>query len=294
MHHDRVRAHYDLASPHYRALWGVHIHHGYWETGHESKELAQENLIELLARTADVRPDMRLLDVGCGIGGSCLHLAQRWGVHATGITLSPVQAQMARELATERQLPIDVRVMDAQAMTFAAEGAAPFDRIWSIEALSHLSDQRGFFREAAELLAPDGQVAIMDWFEAEGLSDERRARFVDPIRTGMLTPHMTTMDRYAAHLEEAGLRVTVHEDLSERVRRTWDLTIAMLADRSLWALAAAHGPEFVAFLRAFRAMRRGYASGALRYGMLVAERASVTRYDEPTEPVGADDWEAMS
>ncbi|MDZ7799581.1 MAG: class I SAM-dependent methyltransferase [Trueperaceae bacterium] len=272
VHHDRVRQHYDLASPHYRALWGVHIHHGYWELGDESKELAQEKLVELLARTADVRSGMRLLDVGCGIGGSCVQLATRWGVRVCGITLSPVQAEMARELAAEQHAEVEVRVMDAQAMSFAKEGAPPFDRIWSIEALSHLSDQRAFFQNAAELLAPGGRVAVIDWFEAEGLSDQRRARFVDPIRSGMLTPGMTTMERYAGYLEEAGLRVSVREDLSAHVRRTWDLTIAMLVDRNLWALAAAHGPEFVAFLRAFRAMRRGYASGALRYGMLVAER----------------------
>ena len=272
VHHDRVRAHYDLASPHYRALWGVHIHHGYWETGDESKERAQEKLVELLARTAEVRPGMRVLDVGCGIGGSCVQLTRDRGAQVTGITLSPVQAAMARELAAERRVAIEVRVMDAHAMTFRAEGAPPFDRIWSIEALSHLSDQHAFFLEVPRLLAPDGRVAVIDWFEAEDLSAERRARYVDPIRRGMLTPNMTTMGRYVAHLEEAGLRVTVREDLSERVRRTWDLTVEMLRDRSLWALALAHGPEFVAFLRAFRAMRRGYASGALRYGMLIAER----------------------
>ncbi|MBI3305747.1 hypothetical protein HYZ82_01275 [Candidatus Nomurabacteria bacterium] len=48
MNKERVIQHYDFVSPFYSSLWGVHIHHGYWETGKETKEDAQENLTKLL------------------------------------------------------------------------------------------------------------------------------------------------------------------------------------------------------------------------------------------------------
>ena len=41
----KIIQHYDFASPYYRALWGQHLHHGYWETGAETKEEAQSALI---------------------------------------------------------------------------------------------------------------------------------------------------------------------------------------------------------------------------------------------------------
>src|SRR5690348_8497165 len=67
---EKVRDHYDRMSPYYHSLWGEHIHHGYWIRGDESKEVAQVQLIEHLARAAGIPPGARILDVGCGFGAS--------------------------------------------------------------------------------------------------------------------------------------------------------------------------------------------------------------------------------
>src|SRR5688500_13850571 len=86
-----IREHYDRASPLYRDLWGIHLHHGYWVDGTETKELAQEQLIELLVSRAAIPNDSRILDIGCGIGGTAVYLAERHGMRVTGITISPMQ-----------------------------------------------------------------------------------------------------------------------------------------------------------------------------------------------------------
>ena len=65
---EKIRNHYDLVSPYYLALWGEHLHHGYWIHGDEPKEKAQLQLIEHLARAANLPPDCQILDVGCGFG----------------------------------------------------------------------------------------------------------------------------------------------------------------------------------------------------------------------------------
>jgi len=67
---DKIRDHYDRASPCYYSLWGEHVHHGYWIRGNETKEQAQVQLIEHLAEAAELVPGSRILDVGCGFGGS--------------------------------------------------------------------------------------------------------------------------------------------------------------------------------------------------------------------------------
>ncbi len=92
----KIRDLYDRTSPYYQSLWGPHIHHGYWISGEETKETAQNQLIEHVARAAGLEPSGKILDVGCGFGGSSIYLAKKYGAEATGITISPIQVEMAR------------------------------------------------------------------------------------------------------------------------------------------------------------------------------------------------------
>jgi SAM-dependent methyltransferase len=94
-----VAEHYDELDPFYREVWGRHVHHGYWANGRESAEEAVEGLIELLAARLALAPGQQLCDVGCGYGATALHLAGRYGVEVTGVTISPVQAARAQDAA---------------------------------------------------------------------------------------------------------------------------------------------------------------------------------------------------
>src|SRR5437868_4915530 len=85
-----IRTHYNLATLFYRLLWGPHIHHGLW-SGDESPEVAQQQLIETMADLVQIQPGDNVLDVGCGMGGSSIHLAKTRGCTVTGVTISPVQ-----------------------------------------------------------------------------------------------------------------------------------------------------------------------------------------------------------
>ena len=69
-----IQGHYDLSTFFYWLFWGPHIHHGLWERN-ESSRVAQIQLTERLADYADIRRGQRLLDIGCGMGGSSIHLA---------------------------------------------------------------------------------------------------------------------------------------------------------------------------------------------------------------------------
>src|ERR1700687_5264220 len=91
---DHIRKHYDRLSFLYRLFWGEHLHHGYWEKD-ESVARAQIQLMERLAERAGVPRGARVLDIGCGLGGSALWLADKLDCKVTGITISPVQARMA-------------------------------------------------------------------------------------------------------------------------------------------------------------------------------------------------------
>ena len=96
----RIKEHYDGCSEHYVKLWGQHVHHGLWRAGSEglSKEAAQEALVLEMYARAQLPKGAKVLDVGCGVGGTSIMLAAR-GHAMTAVSLSPVQIQMAKGFA---------------------------------------------------------------------------------------------------------------------------------------------------------------------------------------------------
>jgi tocopherol O-methyltransferase len=230
---EKIRDHYDLVSPYYKALWGEHLHHGYWIRGDETKEKAQLQLIEHLARVANLRSECTLLDVGCGFGASSIYLAERYEAQATGITISPVQVEMANQAARKAKANAKFLCMDAEAMKFKK----PFDVVWSVESISHYPNNEKFFAGAAKLLKPNGRMAITDWFKKDGLTPREHRKFLQPIEKGMLVGPLS-----GYHQEQSVLDP----------RR--------------------QGLAFVHWLKAFKTMRDGYASGNFIYGLMVAEK----------------------
>jgi len=265
----RIIEHYDLVSPYYRALWGEHLHHGYWIRGDESKEKAQLQLIEHLAQLAKVKLGSDILDIGCGFGASSLYLAKNYNAAVTGITNSSVQVQMAIKAAASGQLDAKFLLMDAEAMDFHKQ----FDLLWSVESISHFEHREEFFASAAKLLKPSGLFAITDWFKKQNLNRAETKKFIDPIEKGMLV-ELQIMDDYEHFLTSNGLQITHREILNKNCAKTWDLCLDIIKDKAFWALAAKYGTEFVSYLKAFQAMRAGFASGNLVYGLFVASAIS--------------------
>jgi tocopherol O-methyltransferase len=262
----KIVEHYDLVSPYYYSLWGEHLHHGYWVHGNETKEAAQIQLVEYLARLANVRPGSRILDIGCGFGGSSLHLAKHYGAIATGITISHVQLEMANRAAAKADLDAKFLLMDAEAMHFPQ----PFDLLWSIESISHYQDPERFFHSAVNFLKPGGTFALTDWFQKENLSPAERKKFIEPIEKGMFV-ELRTMNDYADFLASSGLRTVHRQVLTPNCSKTWDLCLDIIKEKSLWAMAAKYGSDFLTYLKAFQAMRAGYSSGNFVYGLFVAK-----------------------
>ena len=268
----KIVEHYDIVSPYYCSLWGEHLHHGYWIRGDESKELAQLQLTQYLATLATIQTGATVLDIGCGYGGSSLYLARAYDARVTGITISPVQVEMAREAAATAHLDVQFLLMDAEALDFPDK----FDVLWSIESISHYYDRRKFFANAAPFLKPGGTFAFTDWFKRPGLSPAQTRKFIEPIERGMFV-ELETMDDYEAYLAANELQIVHRQDLTHHCAKTWELSSEIIRDKSLWVVAARHGKDFLTYLRAFRAMRAGYSSGNFVYGLFVARKPMLSR-----------------
>jgi len=270
---ERIKEHYDKLSPYYHSLWGVHIHHGFWETGKETKEEAQSKLIELVAKKIRLQKGSRVLDVGCGVGGSSIYLGKNYNASVTGITISSTQVAMATEIARREGMEEQTRFIehDAERLSELQLGQ-PFDIVWICEALSHLDNREEFFANANKKLRIGGRIAIVDWTKASGLTKKQEADYIQPIVDGMLLPRLSTLQDYAQGLERQGFRVLETEDISRQTAKTWDICIELVASPTLWKLAVTNGKDFIHFLRAFQSMRAGFASKAFIFGIVIAEK----------------------
>ena len=145
-------------------LWGEHIHLGFYPLGKKNIDFrnAKIQFVHELVKWSEIDKlpkGSRILDVGCGIGGSSRILAKYYGFNVTGITISPAQVKRARELTTSK-LNCNFQVMDALDLKFE-DGS--FDAIWSVEAGAHMNDKTKFANEMLRTLRPGGYFALADW-----------------------------------------------------------------------------------------------------------------------------------
>lgn len=266
---ERIREHYDFASPYYMKLWGKHLHHGYYESGNESKEEAAENLIKLLVVRSGLHRGARVLDVGCGMGGTAVWLAENMGCKVIGVTISPVQVRMALEAVEGLEDKPEFILDDANDLSIKGV----FDIVWAVEVVAHLSNRSNFFSKAAKLLAPGGKICEAAWLKADGLSDADEQKHVRPIEEGMLVS-LPTLSEYERHMEDNGLRLLTYEDISPQVAPTWDICLNIIKDKTVWEIAARHSSHLISFLKSFKAMRNGFKTGAFRYALMVSERSN--------------------
>lgn len=269
-----IRSHYDLATPFYRLLWGPHIHHGLWDDGDHvlTPHDAQLRLTETLADLGGLSTGDRVLDVGCGMGGSSIHLAKSRGCSVSGITLSGLQRRWATAAAWWHGVAATTEFRRADVETEALAPAS-FDVVWSIECTEHLVDKPRFFERAATWLRPGGRVAICAWLAAEdAAASPERCRQVEQVCTAFLCPSLGSFSDYAGWMQRAGLVVDGTHDWTDRVARTWELCESRVKAWGIDRLAPWIDPAQALFVDHFSTLLGAYRSGAMRYGCLVAHR----------------------
>lgn len=227
-----------------------------------------------MIRAAKLPPKAKVLDVGCGVGGTSIKLAAA-GCDVTGVSLSPVQVGMAKENLARLAPGVQVRFleMDGEKLDFEGEDGT-FDAVWISEALSHFPHKELFFAHAMRLLKPGGKWVCVDWFKADNISEAHEKGVIRDIEVGMLLPPMKTVKDYIEMFTAAGGRVVYVDDISKESAKTWDICLELIGEKTsaVWALATSMGSDFIAFLVSFRAMQRGFAVGAFRFTIVVGEK----------------------
>ncbi len=142
----------------HRAVWGPGA-----TTRDEAFRYVESRIAERIAAEETVRRTPHVVDLGCGVGASLCYLAERLPIRGTGITLSPVQARLARERIAATGLADRVLCLEGDYGDLPA-GVAQADAAYAIESFAHAPAPARFFAEAARLLRPGGLLAVCDDF----------------------------------------------------------------------------------------------------------------------------------
>lgn len=275
----KIQRFYDSSSGLWERTWGEHMHHGYYGRSGRYKmnrRQAQIDLIEELLDWADVKQVEHLVDVGCGIGGSTLYLAQKFQATATGITLSPVQAARATERSGAAGLEetVQFQVADALQMPFADH---EFDLVWSLESGEHMPDKKQFLQECYRVLKPGGTFILATWCHrptdslAGALTAQEKQHLEEIYRVYCL-PYVISLPEYEAIARECGFKNLRGDDWSMAVAPFWDVVIDSALEAQAILDLLQSGWTTIQAALSLGLMSRGYQRGLIRMGLLTGTK----------------------
>ncbi|HKH15661.1 MAG TPA: cyclopropane-fatty-acyl-phospholipid synthase family protein [Solirubrobacterales bacterium] len=154
-----VRHHYDVSNDFFALSLDETMTYScaLFQEGTETLEDAQRAKLDLICRKLELKPGMRMLDIGCGWGSLAIHAAREYGASVWGITLSEPQAELARERARDAGVEdrVEIRVMDYRDLR-----EERFDAIASIGMVEHVGVAQidDYAARIARALEPGGRV----------------------------------------------------------------------------------------------------------------------------------------
>lgn len=273
----RVRAYYRETTEESYLVWGgsaLALHLGLAARADEpapDRDALSASLLAMNAHLADraaITAGTRVLDAGCGVGGSSIWLSRERGAHVLGLTLDPGQVTLARRFAGER----GATTCAFAVADYADSGLAPgtFDVVWMLESLCHAADPRRALAHARSLLAPGGRFVCADFFAGGGGPD------CAAMCRGWVLPSLRTAGEIAALLAEVGFTEVVSSDLTPRVLPSAEVMkrVAFEEVMRLEVSAAAAGTErrerYADHFYASIAAAAGLRSGEITYASLTA------------------------
>ncbi len=235
-----ISYHYDVGNDFYRIVLGPSLVYSCAYFTEEPSaayglDEAQHDKLDHVARKLDLKPGMRVLDVGCGWGSFVIHAAREFGCHAVGVTLSHEQAELARERVLAEGLAdlVEIRVQDYRDIT-----DGPYDAISSIGMAEHVGYEKlpTYAADLYKLLAPGGRLLNHAIARRPGPRDTKQDKtsfiehYVFP--DGELVPLSHMIDV----LETAGFEVRDVESLREHYAKTlraWVTNLESQWDRAV-------------------------------------------------------------
>ncbi|KAF9431205.1 Delta(24)-sterol C-methyltransferase [Podila epigama] len=204
---------YDLATDFYEYAWGTSFHFCRFRP-REPFQQAMARHEHYLAANMDLKPNHRVLDIGCGVGGPAREIGHFSGAHITGLNNNDYQISRAKRYAVAAGLENKSAFVKGDFMAMPFEDNS-FDACYAIEATVHASSLEGVYGEAYRVLKSGGVFGCYEWLMTDKFdpTNPQHLRVIRGLEVGNGVAKMVTVKDCLRALETVGFTVEHAQDM---------------------------------------------------------------------------------
>ncbi len=219
----KVIKYYNECHIDYKILWKINryysIHYGFYDKDHKKHSDAVINMNHVLAKMSKITLKDKVLDAGCGIGGSAIWIAKNIGAKVTGINIHKKQVDIAKELSNKNNVSNLVKFF-VRDFTNTGFPKNSFDVVWGLESICYAKNKKIFLSEAKRILKNKGRIIIADGFlKKESLTNDEKKdmhKWLD----GWAVPNLSSVKELQRYMEELGFKNIKFNDITKNVMQS--------------------------------------------------------------------------
>lgn len=196
-----------------------HLHYPIWDETTTKYADASINTSKVVVDELHLKDGDKVLDAGCGVGGTSIYAAESHNVEVTGITIVPAQRVLAERYAAESPARKRLRFL-LRDYTDTGFKDQSYDKIYGIESICYAIDKRDFLKEAYRILKPGGRIAILDAYRVKKDLNKKESKVYQDFLDGFVLDNLPFQEQFHKDMEDIGFKDVKFESKNVGVRKT--------------------------------------------------------------------------
>ncbi|KAF1348725.1 S-adenosyl-L-methionine-dependent methyltransferase [Delphinella strobiligena] len=260
-----TRHYYNLATDLYEYGWGQSFHFCRFAYGEPFRQAVARHE-HYLAHVMGMKEGMKVLDVGCGVGGPAREMVKFTGANVVGLNNNDYQIERATHYAEKEGLSHKLTYVKGDFMQMSFEENT-FDAVYAIEATVHAPSLEGIYSQIFRVLKPGGVFGVYEWLmtDAYDNSNPHHREIRLGIEQGDGISNMEKIEVALAAMKAAGFELEMNEDLADRPDPYpwyWPLAGQLKYMSSIWDF-----PTIVRMTKIGRGVVHKFVGGMERIGL---------------------------